>query len=209
MQTKDHKLLANFLITNAIRNIPLLYKKAFLIGNIEPDINLFTYLRGIFQEKKFRGHNYENVIPLIKKEFNYLKNKNSFGIKEYYILGKLTHYTADIFTFPHNKLFNGSLLEHAKYEKKLHIAIKDTFRTKKNVLTVCKPLDSFVELLKFHKEYLKYQNRLDFYNIDVNYIIYVTKLVFDTLVNLENVSIIKEVEENEGTYNYRLVPANH
>lgn len=55
MQTKDHKLLADFLIANTTRNIHLLYKKAFIIGNVEPDVNLFTYLRGIFQEKKRLG----------------------------------------------------------------------------------------------------------------------------------------------------------
>lgn len=142
MQTKDHKLLADFLIANTTRNIHLLYKKAFIIGNVEPDVNLFTYLRGIFQEKKVRGHNYENILPIIKKEFRYLKNKKKFGIKEYYILGKLMHYIADIFTFPHNKLFNGSLLEHAKYEKNLHTAMKDIFKEKRNTITVWKPLDN-------------------------------------------------------------------
>ena len=36
------------------------------------------------------------------------------------MLGKITHYAADIFTFPHNlDLFSGTLREHMAYERRL------------------------------------------------------------------------------------------
>ena len=34
-------------------------------------------------------------------------------------LGEIFHYIADYFTFPHNKTFTGSLVEHNSYEKEL------------------------------------------------------------------------------------------
>ena len=39
-----------------------------------------------------------------------------------YLLGKLIHYIADAFTFPHNNVFKGNLVQHCKYENKLHQA---------------------------------------------------------------------------------------
>lgn len=39
-----------------------------------------------------------------------------------YLLGKLIHYIADAFTFPHNNVFKRNLVQHCKYENKLHQA---------------------------------------------------------------------------------------
>ena len=40
--------------------------------------------------------------------------------KQCYLLGKLIHYVADAFTFLYNKVFKGNLVQHCKYENKLH-----------------------------------------------------------------------------------------
>lgn len=120
MQTRDHKMLAEFLLSEMAWDIPKVYVKVFILGNIEPDKNPFTYLHGMVRGQKFRGHNYENILPVMKKLFYSLRRKKDWGIREYYHLGKLTHYLADAFTFPHNRAFEGSLKEHCKYEKELH-----------------------------------------------------------------------------------------
>lgn len=50
--------------------------------------------------KKFHGHDYENILPVIKKIFNSTQEKRNGESWEYYHFGKLMHYTADVFTFP-------------------------------------------------------------------------------------------------------------
>ena len=37
-----------------------------------------------------------------------------------YRAGKLTHYIADAFTFPHNDGFTGNIKNHMSYERRLH-----------------------------------------------------------------------------------------
>ena len=69
MQTKDHRILAEFLIAETKIDIPYLCKKAFILGSIEPDINPFTYLHGLTCGVRFHGHNYENVLSAMKKLF--------------------------------------------------------------------------------------------------------------------------------------------
>ena len=103
MQTRDHKKLAEMFASEMSRKrIPYICKKAFIYGNIEPDKNPFTYLHGMLKGKKFHGHDYENILPVIKKIFNSTQEKKKWGVREYYHFGKLMHYTADVFTFPHN-----------------------------------------------------------------------------------------------------------
>ena len=43
-------------------------------------------------------------------------------------LGEIFHYIADYFTFPHNKTFTGSLVEHNSYEKELKNRLKTCIR---------------------------------------------------------------------------------
>ena len=38
---------------------------------------------------------------------------------QYYTLGKLTHYLADAFTYPHNENFPDTMLDHHRYETDL------------------------------------------------------------------------------------------
>ncbi|MEI3518476.1 MAG: zinc dependent phospholipase C family protein [Clostridia bacterium] len=93
--------------------IPEIYKKAFIIGSIEPDKNLLTYLHGFLGGRKLHGHDYEKYLPVMKRLYDMLSEKKVFGLKDYYRLGKLLHDTADAFTYPHNSIFTGSLaVEH-------------------------------------------------------------------------------------------------
>ena len=41
---------------------------------------------------------------------------------QYYTLGKLTHYLADAFTFPHNETYPDSIAAHRRYEDALRLS---------------------------------------------------------------------------------------
>lgn len=45
-----------------------------------------------------------------------LERKVHLNLYDYYTLGKLIHYTADAFTYPHNDFCPLGLVEHKKYE---------------------------------------------------------------------------------------------
>lgn len=120
MQTRDHKSLGKYLLQQTEQELPFLYKMAFIVGNVEPDRNVFTYLHGMLRGKRFHGHNYENILPVMQKLYKSLQKGRYFGIRKYYHLGKLIHYTADAFTYPHNEVYKEGLIEHCRYERQLH-----------------------------------------------------------------------------------------
>lgn len=62
MNIKDHRKLAQWLIASKETEAPIsgTERAAFIFGNMEPDMNLFTYFRGFFHHTRMRGHNYEN-----------------------------------------------------------------------------------------------------------------------------------------------------
>ena len=120
MQTRDHKALALKLLGEANNDGLWRHRRAFLLGCVEPDYNLLTYVRGSFHYSAFRGHNAENAQVYVRRcieELQYAGLHSSFS---YFALGTLLHYVADTFTYPHNADFSGNLLEHTAYEKKLH-----------------------------------------------------------------------------------------
>ena len=114
MRTADHMNLSRYIMDHMDAGASKLKKAAFIFGSIEPDINMLTYFRGsIHGEEKLRGHNYENVQKYMEK----LTKK---------LLGKLVHYVADSFTYPHNSIFPGNLREHCQYETELHDYVNKT-----------------------------------------------------------------------------------
>ncbi len=155
MQTRDHKMLAELLADEMGQRVPYLYKKALILGSIEPDRNPFTYLHGFTRGEKFHGHNYENILLIMKKLFNSVQKEKSLGFRKYYRLGKLIHYVADAFTFPHNKEFCGNLREHCRYESVLHVQFYDILQKQKMTGTTGKGIGSFRHIEVLHKEYLK------------------------------------------------------
>lgn len=44
-------------------------------------------------------------------------------------LGQISHYLADYFTYPHNKIYPGSLKDHCSYEEKLKRDLRRYIRT--------------------------------------------------------------------------------
>ena len=132
MQTRDHKLLGLFLLERYGAEISPLCRRMFLLGSVEPDWNLVTYIRGSVRYQFLHGHNAENA----KKHLTRLTEKlMESGVRtpaQWFRFGAALHYLADSFTFAHNNVFAGDLLEHRLYEKFLH--------------------DVFAGYLKAHKE---------------------------------------------------------
>ena len=121
MRTADHRRLGQYLLREIedYKTLPLLHKISFIWGNIEPDINYVTYLKGFSENKKFQGHNSQNGMKHIKKLTEKIEGK-PLNVITCYRAGKITHYIADAFTFPHNDGFTGNIKNHMSYERRLH-----------------------------------------------------------------------------------------
>lgn len=155
MRTIDHKILANYLACSMDVHTPALYKNAFIIGNTAPDWNVFTYFHGFFKGQKMHGHNFENVWPVIEKLYQTLQNKSQWEWFEYYQFGKLMHYVTDIFTYPHNGVFEGSLGEHCAYEEKLHETFLMALQKYDYLDDSLKAFENIEELKTLHEEYIQ------------------------------------------------------
>lgn len=131
MRKQDHMVLAEHIAKTYGQDIPQAYIRAYLRGNVAPDENPVTYLHGFRYGMKFHGHNYENILPTIKRLYGSLLKKKSLGLIDYYRLGKLSHYTADSFTYPHNAIFPGSIVDHVKYESVLRYHLEDFLKAPK------------------------------------------------------------------------------
>lgn len=112
MKAVDHYLLA------------LALRRAFMVGSVEPDRNVFTYLRGSRGMRKFSGHNAENsrrhiAICLVK-----LREAARWGVWEYFVLDSEIHYIADSFIYPHNAMFKGTMRGHIAYEAGLQALVE-------------------------------------------------------------------------------------
>lgn len=111
--------LGIFLSYTYLQGYPAIYRKAFIFGCIQPDKNPITYLKGSSHFRWFRGHNWDNAKKYIQKTSQRLHYRKSFNLIDYYRLGKLIHYTADSFTYAHNKHYTDSLCAHRAYERDL------------------------------------------------------------------------------------------
>lgn len=168
MQTRDHKMLAELFADEMGQDIPELYKKALVLGSVEPDVNPFTYLHGFAKGERFHGHNYENILSVMRRLFHSVQKERGFGVRKYYRLGKLMHYVADVFTFPHNKEFCGDLKEHCGYESALHDRFRDHLQEQSAAGMAEEGIGSFYRLEVLHGEYLKEAGNCD---IDCRYIL--------------------------------------
>ena len=120
MQKRSHKLLASSLLDSQNGFQRRRFELAFLFGSFQPDCNPLSYLKGSIRSYTFRGHNYTNSELYIARRIGRLQSREKgWTCWQYYTLGKLTHYLADAFTYPHNEHYPDSLLEHHRYEDAL------------------------------------------------------------------------------------------
>lgn len=118
MKTETHFKLAIKLCEQGFLLATASQKAAFINGNIMPDINLFSYLRG-FKTRPFFGHDWQNAKGFILSS----AEKLTAGQLGFFGLGVFLHYLCDAFTHTHNIGFCGSLQEHTIYEKRLHTCV--------------------------------------------------------------------------------------
>lgn len=124
MRKKSHILLARYLADQMQISASLQsHRKAFCLGSILPDMkpsfltkkHEFFGTFGEIQEK------IQSLVEISPKKCNERVYWRRFG--------EVMHYIADYFTFPHNKTYTGTLLEHSQYEKLLKNDLKDCIRS--------------------------------------------------------------------------------
>ena len=173
MQKRSHKLLASSLLKSRRGFDTRLYELAFLFGSFQPDCNPFTFLRGSFRSRAFCGHNFSNSHRYISRRIQALQQCPRWKIRQYYTLGKLTHYLADAFTFPHNDHFPDSLMDHHRYETDLRLSLQQYLSTRSPlILHHCPDLPDTISRL--HRQYKSKESDIQG---DIYYILQTTCLL--------------------------------
>lgn len=129
MQKRSHTLLAASLLQSRQGFSARRYEWAFILGSFQPDCNPFTFLRGSFRARTLGGHSFSNSRRYISTRIRKLQQRSDWRIGHYYLLGKLTHYLADAFTYPHNCTFPDTLMDHHKYETALRRSLVEHLST--------------------------------------------------------------------------------
>ena len=179
MKRESHKLLGMYLLENQQGLSAQRYEKAFLFGCIQPDMNVFTYLKGSMRVQMLRGHNFKNSEICVSRTIQKLQKDGTWTMKDYYRLGKLIHYISDAFTYPHNDFYEESIIEHRVYEGKLNSYFKDNIKCPKK-----EPLNntgnSIMDAVRLiHKQYTDAMK--DVYT-DMDFIIHTAEIVFNRLI---------------------------
>lgn len=125
MQKRSHKLLAEALLRNRRGFDARRYEWAFLFGSFQPDCNPFTFLRGSLRARTLGGYSFSNSQHYIDTRIRKLQRCPVWNTRHYYTLGKLTHYLADAFTYPHNETFPDTLMDHHRYESDLRVSLAE------------------------------------------------------------------------------------
>lgn len=180
MEMKSHVLLAGYLLNHIPASNSVIHQKIFILGCIEPDFNMFSYLKGSMKCQKLRGHNYGSSNSYTLHVLEKLQSKKNWTLRDYYRLGKLMHYLADAFTYPHNDGFIGTLWDHRVYEAHLHLYFEAYLRkySGENVKDYPKNVRKFIA--EFHKQYIRSSGN---FNNDTEFIIQVTSQVMRALAH--------------------------
>jgi hypothetical protein len=181
MKFKDHKNISFYLVKSQERRIKARNMWALVIGSVIPDITVYTYLRGSLSGKKLKGHNYENTSVVISDLIERISNSHKYGIRRYFELGKLLHYSADSFTYAHNSRFTGTLSEHRAYEWELHERLEEAMVSDSNITDKIgneQGCDMCARIRELHEAYSR--KAPDSRN-DCRYIMYVMDYLYKTL----------------------------
>lgn len=151
MQKRSHTLLASALLRGEEGFDARRYELAFLFGSFQPDCNPLSYLKGSLRASRLQGHNYSNSQRYINAHIEKLQRCSRWTVWQYYTLGKLTHYLADAFTYPHNACFPDGLLDHHRYETELRQYLA-AYLARRAVRrrAACEDLAVFIERLHRH-----------------------------------------------------------
>lgn len=182
MRKKSHISLAHYLMNNKNFEHLLNHKKSFYIGSILPDC-VPTFIT--------RRHCIEDTFEILKNEITKITDNYDVdkGITSYYCrhLGVITHYIADYFTFPHNEIFTGTIVEHCSYEKELKFALREyvksgIVRRDNGDNSSIQTVDDICAFIKqMHEEYLK---AIKVIKVDCMYIVDLCYRVVDAILKI-------------------------
>ena len=153
MQKRSHKLLAQSLIDSYNGFAKRRFELAFLFGSFEPDCNPLSYIKGSRRGKALMGHNFSNSQAFIHRRIRRLQDRGRWTVWQYYTLGKLTHYLADAFTFPHNDTYADSLMAHRRYEHDLRLYLSSHLEGL-SLRPVRATADPAAAIDRLHRQYL-------------------------------------------------------
>lgn len=181
MRKKSHISLAKYILESKGMEELNKCKKSFYVGSILPDC-VPSFLT--------RKHNIEETLDLLKTEISNVTDKYDVtkGIDTYFCrhLGMIIHYVADYFTFPHNSIYPGTMMEHCYYEKELKFAFRKYVKSeqaKRNRLleNAYNTPEEIVDFVKsMHDEYLKAIKRI---SVDCHYIVELCFRVVDAILH--------------------------
>lgn len=179
MQKRSHTLLARTLMERTAGFDKRRFALAFLFGSFQPDCNPLSYLKGWRRGTPLMGHNFSNSQRYVCRRIRRLQKKDHWNIWQYYTLGKLTHYLADAFTFPHNETYTESLQAHRCYEAQLRHQLAARMEHQCCCRRPSVPQDLTSALEQLHRQYL---SAASFLQRDIDYILDATSLLVSSLL---------------------------
>lgn len=187
MQKRSHKLLAASLLESRSGFTTRRFELAFLFGSFEPDCNPLSYLKGSIRSQTLRGHNYSNSDRYIAHTISKLQSrKKAWTCWQYYTLGKLTHYLADAFTYPHNEDYPDSLMDHRRYEDRLREYLASYLEVRKLKTDRFPNADIFSSIQALHRQYM---DSVADMRRDVHFILEANTLLFSGLLLTQNIAV--------------------
>lgn len=173
MQKRTHILLARTLLKTETGFPARRFELAFLFGSFQPDVNPLSYLKGSLRYSKFKGHNYANSRDYINAGILRLQRRRRWTMWQYYTLGKLTHYLADAYTYPHNPDYPDSMLDHHNYETDFRLFMRG-YLAHQYLRRQQTRRDLVAALEEFHEQYMATRASM---LRDANYILKATGLL--------------------------------
>ncbi|MFW5668982.1 MAG: zinc dependent phospholipase C family protein, partial [Acetivibrio ethanolgignens] len=182
MRKKSHISVARYLMNSNGMEYLQKHKKSFYLGSILPDCTPSFITR---------RHSIDETLDILRKEIDKITINYNFekGLSSYYCrhLGVITHYVADYFTFPHNKIFSGTLKEHCIYEEDLKHAIRNYVKSEeakrvREKNDIFRTTDEIIAFIKVSHE--KYLNTIKETQYDCIYIVELCHRVVDALLQL-------------------------
>lgn len=179
MKRRDHVTLGRFIWQfSPVKDHPIL-RQAFMIGCVEPDTNVFTYLRGSMKYHNIRGHNKENAESHILRQLEKNEFKCIMNAWNCFALGATLHYLSDSFTYAHNNAFGDDLHEHRRYEWKLHYALDNYLNSDEISVMVMPDIKNAKDFwITSHGNYIQDRSGYEDYETDCRYIVNVCMAVF-------------------------------
>lgn len=183
MRKKSHILLARYIAKNTEDEELKKHRLSFYIGSILPDCKpSFVY----------KKHEINGTFPDVKKMVNQLifgKQQGKLTRKRrYYMnLGQVTHYVADYFTYPHNKIYPGNLKDHCFYEEQLKRSLKNYIMSRnmeagEKVQADFSDAEALYEyILERHKQYLGRKINIE---TDIRNIVATNRMLVEAIADL-------------------------